>query len=153
MPSPPPELRYRINSTNCECDRLDIDSTPMNCTCQNNELVLFWGQASGNFDVQHYTVGISGAENNTTTNVSSTFFSVHVTSGLKYCVHVSTVSMCDQMSDAAVPEDSMDGCINIGKYLNFVSIVCQLSYQICGDVYSYATMACSYPFLLNIYTH
>lgn len=131
IPPPPPELRYRIDSSNCICERPEIDATVVTCTCQNNDLVLFWETASGNFDVLHYFVSVSTADGNITTQnyTNATSFSVPIMRGVEFlAVSVSTVSVCGQMSDAAVPENSTNGVVSVGKYLNKV---CHRSYPLC----------------------
>ena len=121
IPPPPPELRYRIDSSDCICDRPEIDATVVTCTCQNNDLVLFWEAASGNFDVLNYFVSVSTADGKITTQnyTNTTSFSVPIIPEVEsLAVSVSTVSVCGQMSDAAVPENSTNGLVSVGKYLH-----------------------------------
>lgn len=81
---------------------------------------MFWEAASGNFDVQNYRVTISTANGITTLHyTNTTFMSVHTLPDTdNLVVSVSTISKCGQVSDAAVPENSANGFVRVGKYLN-----------------------------------
>ena len=87
-------------------------------------MVLLWEKASGNFDVLHYCVKVTktmagGTATIEEMNTTATFISFPIMPGVNYLtVGVSTVSKCGQVSHAAVPENSMNGFVSFGKYLN-----------------------------------
>ena len=64
------------------------------CAC---DLALTWDDANGMFDVQHYSVNISGK----IINVTTTSHTVRIMPETNYLVLVSTVTKCQQTSNAA----------------------------------------------------
>lgn len=100
QPSPPTGLNHRFECNdpgNCTLQELANGSTLVTCICQSNDLILRWNNTSGKYDLQHYSVNISG----NIKYVNTTFFMVRVLPERDYSVLVSTVSRCQQTSSAA----------------------------------------------------
>ena len=101
QPSPPTELNcmqkcnLRTNSTS---QPLENGSVLVNSTCQSINLVFYWKLASGEFDLLHYLVDISGH----VTNVTTPPFTVRNVPNRDYRVFVSTVSKCQETSPAVM---------------------------------------------------
>lgn len=101
QPFPPTELNctQKCNTrTNSTSQLLENGSVLVNSTCQSTDLVCYWKPASGEFDLLHYLVDISGH----VTNVTTTFFRVSNVPNTDYRVFVSTVSKCQETSPAVM---------------------------------------------------
>ena len=101
QPSPPTELncmRKCNMCTNSTSHPLENGSVLVNSTCRSIDLVCYWKPASGEFDLLHYLVDISGH----VTNVTTLPFTVSNMTNRDYRVFVSTVSKCQETSPAVM---------------------------------------------------
>jgi len=108
-----------------------IGSTTVNCTCQVTDLVLYWDEPSGMFDVECYVVTVSPYTHNMTspdickftptessdtgiltTKSTSLLFPISV--GVNYSVLVRTVTRCGQLSSPTMLQEDV-GFVRIGK--------------------------------------
>ena len=142
---PKPRLQHSFEPSSCTCARPQIGASVINCTCHSNNLVLFWNEVRGRFDLLHYSVNVSTADAVITVqNVSTTSVMVPIMSGIKYVARVSTVSKCGE-SIPAVPEDSVNGFVSTGKYLK----LCICRYLISPERYMLGWFAL--PFLVPLW--
>lgn len=117
-PTPPPGLNYRLMSRDCTCDDPVQGSTTVTCTCQTADLLLFWEEASGMFEIECYVVTVFQSDDTPppispnmcnmassnicikATNSTTLDFPACILPGRRYSVRVWTVSRCGVLSSS-----------------------------------------------------
>lgn len=133
-PTRPTGLIYSLDYRNCTCNL--VGSAGGNCACQFADLLLFWNEPRGNFDVHCYVV-ITSQDNipcsmlpkNISCNInmemessdiafyttSSTWFNFSsISPNINYSVCVITVSKCGSLSEPTVLQE--ENFVSIGEF-------------------------------------